>query len=301
MPERLYLRLDGDPLYAPETSVPEGTMREFAVDDALRAHVSHIALYREEIPAGQELVERVLPDGAVHLMFNLGDVPSTQAVSAPAAAAGPVAEPVVLRLRGRIEGVSLALRPGAAAALLGLPAGEIAGSVVSLDDLWQGRAGELLERMAAAPDDATRVALLQEALVRSLNRRDDGAHRQAAHASRLIAESGGRRPLREVADAIGVGERRLQQIFHAAVGLTPRAWRRLARLHACLRALREQPSPRWPEVAVEAGFYDQSHLINEFKALCGLSPQLFLERALPEAVSGSSNTPAGRRAIVGPS
>ena len=55
MAERLFLRLDGDPLYAPETNVPEGTMREFAVRSPLRAHVSHIATYREDVPAGHEL------------------------------------------------------------------------------------------------------------------------------------------------------------------------------------------------------------------------------------------------------
>jgi AraC-like DNA-binding protein len=50
-------------------------------------------------------------------------------------------------------------------------------------------------------------------------------------------------------------------------------------LHACLRALRRHAAPRWSDVAIDAGFYDQSHLINEFQSLCGLPPRLFLERA----------------------
>ena len=287
MTERLFVRLDGDPLYAPETGVPAGTMREFAVCAPLREHVSNIAAYRELIPAGHEIVERVLPDGAVHLIFNLGDAPSVGTGAGwPVEAAGPSAVPALLRLRGRVEGVSVTLRPGAVAALLGVPAGEIAGSAVSLDELWHGQGSELLEQLAEAPDDAARVALLQATLQRRLRDSDATARRQAMHAARLIAGSGGRHPLREVAAAIGVGERRLQQIFHAQVGLTPRAWGRLARMHACLRALREQSAPRWSEMALDTGFYDQSHLVNEFQSLCGLTPGLFLERA----VSGSSKT-----------
>lgn len=143
-----------------------------------------------------------------------------------------------------------------------------------------------MEQMAEAPHDAARVALLQAALQRRLRDGDDTARRQAMHAAGLIAGSGGRQPLREVAAAVGVGERRLQQIFHARIGLTPRAWGRLARLHACLRALRRRTAQRWSELAVDTGFYDQSHLINEFQSLCGLTPGLFLERA----VSGSSRT-----------
>ena len=36
--ERLYVRLDGDPLYAPETSVPAGTLREMPRTEAAHAH-----------------------------------------------------------------------------------------------------------------------------------------------------------------------------------------------------------------------------------------------------------------------
>ncbi|MGQ2995972.1 MAG: helix-turn-helix transcriptional regulator, partial [Variovorax sp.] len=93
---------------------------------------------------------------------------------------------------------------------------------------------------------------------------------------------------REVAEAVGLGERRLQQLFHAQVGLSPRAWRRLARMHGCLRALRATPMPAWAEVAVDSGFYDQSHMVNEFRALCGVTPTEFLGRA----IAGSSKTPA---------
>jgi AraC-like DNA-binding protein len=287
MGERLFLRLDDDPLHGPESSVPAGTLRAFAVGAALRAHVSHILLYRETFAAGHEVLERVLPDGAVRLVFNLGAAPSAgDGAGQPVAAIGASAAPVVVRMRETVEGVSVTLRPGAAAALLGLPAGEIAGHAVHLDALWQGGAAELLERMAEAPDDAARVAVLQAALQRRLIDSRGIVHPAAMQAARLIAASGGRQPLREVAAAVGVGERRLQQLFHAHVGLSPRAWGRLARLHGCLRALRLQPAPAWADVAVDSGFYDQSHLVNEFRALCGVTPTEFLGRA----TSGSSKT-----------
>jgi AraC-like DNA-binding protein len=201
-------------------------------------------------------------------------------------AIGASAAPAVVRMREKVEGVSITLRPGAAAALLGLPAGEIAGNAVHLDELWQGGAAELLARMAEAPDDAARVAMLQAVLRRRLLDGSGTAHPAAMHAAGLIAASGGQQPLREVAAAVGVGERRLQQLFHAHVGLSPRAWGRLARLHGCLRALRLRPTPSWAQVALESGFYDQSHLVNEFRALCGVTPTEFLGRA----TSASSKT-----------
>jgi AraC-like DNA-binding protein len=278
MRERLFLRLDEDPIQGPESDAPAGTLRAFPVDAALRRHVAHILLYREAIPDG-EVFERVLPDGAVRLVFNLADVPSADGSAAPAAGAlGASAAPAIVRLRGRVEGLSVTLRPGAAAALLGVPAGAIADAAVPLDALWRGEAARVLERIAAATSDAARVAVLQHRL-----RVHDTPSRRLRQ---LIAASGGRRPLREVAAAVGVGERRLQQIFQAQVGLSPRAANRLARLHGLLRALRARPIPGWAQLALDAGYCDQSHLANEFRALCGLTPTEFLGRA----TSGSSKT-----------
>lgn len=224
MGERLFLRLEDDPLHGPESAMPAGTLRAFPVGAALRGHVSHVMLYRETFADGQEMSERVLPDGAVRLVFNFGDAPSAGSGDGLAVEAiGASAAPVVVRMRGKVEGLSVTLRPGAAACLLGLPAGEIGGGAVHLDALWRGEGAALLERMAEAPDDAQRVALLHAALSQRLRDSRIAGNDIAMHAARLIAASEGRLPLREVAAAVGVGERRLQQLFHAHVGLSPRA------------------------------------------------------------------------------
>ncbi|WP_076998670.1 AraC family transcriptional regulator [Variovorax sp. KK3] len=286
MPERLFLRLDDDPVHGPEADVPAGTLQGVAIGEALRGHVANVMLYREDF-GGAEVVERVLPDGAVRLVFSFGDAPAPGHATM---AIGASVTPALVRLHGRMDGVSVTLRAGTAARMLGLPAGELRGLSVPLDALWRGAAGVLLERMANARDDAARMALLSDALVARLraSERDAAMQRAAARAVQLIVASAGQRPLREVAEAVGVGERRLQQLFNAQVGLSPRALGRLARLHGCLRALRRERMPDWAAVALDSGYYDQSHLANEFRALCGLTPTEFLGRA----VSASSKTPA---------
>jgi AraC-like DNA-binding protein len=287
--DRLFLRLEGDLLYGPEANVPGNTLQAFGVGPELRQHVSHILLYRETLPHGHEALERVVPDGAVRLVFNLGDAPSVgESAGLPVEAVGASTQPALVRLRRRMEGLSVTLRPGAAAALLGVPAGEIAGGAVPLDELWHGDAAEALERLMGQPDDTARVAVLHAILQRRLRRTQTSACPAALRAARLISTGGGQRKLRDVAEAIGVGERRLQQLFRAHVGLSPRAWSRLSRLHHCLRALRLMQEPHWAELAQRSGFYDQAHLANEFRALCGLTPSEFFAAGNPS--SGSSKT-----------
>lgn len=302
MSERLYLRLDEDDAHGPEADVPAGSLRAFAVAPALAGCVSHVLHCRESVPDGHELREHVLPDGAVHLVFNLGDPPAAGDAGGGLRieAIGASAAPALVRLRGRIDGWSVTLRPGAAAALLGVPAGEIAGTVVPLEALWRREAGELLERLHAAPDDRTRNALLQRSLLHRLQQaatpRGATTSAPALHAAHAVAAAGGRRPLREIARELGLSERRLQQLFHAHVGLAPRQWSRLARLRDCLRGLRREArsahAPSWAGLAADHGFYDQSHLSNEFRALAGMTPGEFLRRATAHRVAGSSKTAA---------
>ncbi|MGV3492747.1 MAG: AraC family transcriptional regulator [Ramlibacter sp.] len=287
MTERLFVRLDDDPLYAPETSVPPGTLHEFDVPADLRAWVAHVIAYEEEFAAGEEVKERVLPDGSMHLLFELQDGP------VPSRVAGPSIRPAQLTLRGRVEGLSLRLRPGAAAALFGVSAHDLAERAVAWDALVAPRHRSLPDQLREAPRGEARLAVLAQAL-RAMRREVDRqrvASLDKAHAAAQWMRGPDRLPVHAAAARVGVSERRLQQIFQQHLGLTPGAWRRLARMHDCLRQLRRlrggPPAP-WASIAADCGFSDQSHLVNEFQGLCGLTPVQFLQRV----ASGSSKTAA---------
>lgn len=289
MTERLFLRLSEDAVHGPESKVPPGTLRAYPVQAALREHVAQLLFCREEIPEGLEMLERVLPDGAVRIAINFGHAPTVgHGPGLRVEAIGATAAPALVRLRGAIDGVSVTLRHGAARALLGVPASAISGGAVPLEDLWRGDAVEMLERMEGEPDDSARAQVLQELLLRRLRSARSSGTEEALRAVRCIEVHGGRHRLGDVAAWVGVGERRLQQLFQSCVGLSPRTWSRLVRLHASVRALRTRASPNWAELAVSAGFYDQSHLVNEFRALSGLTPSEFVRIRS----SGSSKTAA---------
>lgn len=281
--ERLYLRLEGDPVYAPETTVPAGTLREFAVPAPLQAQVAHLIAYEEALPPGTVVHERVLPDGALRLIVD--------SVAGTVQVAGPSVRPVQLALRGPLRGLSLTLRPGAAPALFGgLPAHALAERQLDWDTLVPPALRGLALHLQEAPDEAARVQRLVDALARAQRPTDtfDPADlRKLRQAVALLRPGAGEARIAEVAAAVGVGERRLQQLFRAQLGLSPRTWSRLMRLHGCLQRLREPGPPRWSELALDSGFYDQSHLVREFQALCGLSPGAFLQR---RRVSLSSKT-----------
>jgi AraC-like DNA-binding protein len=215
--------------------------------------------------------ERVLPDGAVHLIFNLGDRQAGERGAELACLAmGATCEPTRIVLSGAVEQLCVRLRVGAAASILGVPAGELNDQGVSLDAIWGAAAAETLERLHAEPRGAARVALLARLLRDRLHRAAPPSSAALA-AVRRIAGSGGRIRVRDLAAELGLGERRLQQLFREHVGLSPKAMCRLARFRDVLARCRSAKRP-WIDVALDGGFYDQAHLVNELRAFTGLTP-----------------------------
>jgi AraC-like DNA-binding protein len=94
----------------------------------------------------------------------------------------------------------------------------------------------------------------------------------AAKIVRLIVE---RREIKTVADLkanTGIGIRKLQRLFSEYVGVSPKWVIRRNRLHEVVGILNSGAQPDWPQVALELGYFDQAHLINDFKSIVGFPP-----------------------------
>lgn len=277
--ERMYLHTGDEALFWQARDAPAGTFASVAPAPPLRDFVERIHFGREWVDPAHHVTERVLPDGGVHLIFNLGDPPAVSGgAGAAAVAVGARCEPSIIHMAGRVEHVTVTLRPGGMAALLGVPAAELAAEDVPLDALWGPRAAEALERLAGTPPTAARAAVMESVLRGLLAARAPRPDATAAEAVRMIGRARGRVRVRELAASIGVSERRLEQLFRRQVGLSPKQVCRIARFRSTVSVLQRAPDRGWSEIAYDCGFYDQSHLVNEFQAIAGLAPGEFRGR-----------------------
>jgi AraC-like DNA-binding protein len=79
--------------------------------------------------------------------------------------------------------------------------------------------------------------------------------------------------LHDLAVAVGTSPYHLVRTFHERVGMPPSSYRRALRVLAAQRFLRLGRQPA--DVAVECGFYDQSHLNRHFKSVTGVTPRQY--------------------------
>jgi AraC-like DNA-binding protein len=171
--------------------------------------------------------------------------------------------------------VTARLQLGVPDAVLGVPAWALAGRIVALEDLWGDAATRrLCARLADARDTLAAAAVLESAIAERLataGGRHAGAQLALAAADRLTSAN-----VNAVAADLGVSERHLRRVFQETVGVSPKAFAKLTRFQRALRAAREDAPASWASIAVAAGYYDQAHLIAEFRAIADVTPRALL-------------------------
>jgi AraC-like DNA-binding protein len=100
-----------------------------------------------------------------------------------------------------------------------------------------------------------------------------------------IAESGGRVSVTELATQTGYTRKHLATLFERQVGMTPKALCRVHRFRGTLTVLDGATQSPWAALAEQRGYYDQSHLINEFRSFAGFSPAELLKQSRPHPQS----------------
>jgi len=223
--------------------------------------------------------EHVLPTASMHLAFRLGTAPLRVFSSAGDAQGVTLGHAVVGGARGHFhiretggQGASAGalLAPGSAFLLLGAPADALAARHTPLADLWGHAAGDALAQLDEADGCAARLDALERILLQRLDRATaPGVNPVVACVlSRLRAGAS----VEAAVSATGFSHRHVLTLFRHATGLAPKQYSRVLRLQGLLRQAALPDSPCWAQLALQAGFSDQSHLHREFLAFAGMTP-----------------------------
>jgi AraC-like DNA-binding protein len=206
-----------------------------------------------------DAVHRVLPDGCADVILDLR--------GGHAFAVGTMTAPLLFRANGPSDFFGVRFRPGGAAHFFRQPLAELTDDRVALGDVWR-EANAFEETIALAED---RVAAADAALLQRLRVDED---RRVDAAVDAIVRSGGTRRIGEIAGRIGISRQHLARRFLARVGVTPKTLARVVRFRRLVESVSADVD--WAAAAVTHGYYDQAHLIADFRALAGVTPEEFL-------------------------
>jgi AraC-like DNA-binding protein len=230
--------------------------------------------------------ERIFPTGAFELVFNLRNdelriYEDSESHLCSRYSGALVSGPYNgFFVTNRVKGASVMgvhFRPGGAFPFLGLSAQEMANMHIDLATIWGRKAEEVRERLALAPSSEHRFRLLGNVLLLRLCRRLEH-HPAVSLALNGLRSENSRAVVRKLAREAGVSDRRFIDVFRSEVGLNPKLFHRIQRFQRVLVQVHRLLEPEWEQLALEEGYFDQSHLIRDFLAFSGFSPADYLRR-----------------------
>lgn len=232
---------------------------ELAPSPALAGLVD--AFWRRDGSGGEgDAAHRVLPDGCLDILVDVRH--------ARAYVVGAMTRAVVVPPRDRGRWLSVRFRPGGAAAVLGGAVATLRDARVDLSEL-RADANDLIERVVAAPG-AQGLAAFETWLAKA---------RRASRVEPLVARATGRLlapdapSVEALAADLGVTRQHLTRMLKSHVGLGAKHIARVGRMKRVVEAIDAGRPRGWADAALDAGFYDQSHLIAEIRSLTGLTPE----------------------------
>jgi AraC-like DNA-binding protein len=232
--------------------------------------------YRREV--ARHGVALILGFGDPLDIYDESDTPGPERRTLGAFVVGNQLASSLTGVRGHQHGVQVELTPAGALALLG-DVEQYNDAVVPLDQALGENGVRMMERLAETPSWAERLHLLDAAFateaddVAPLSPEVDWLHHE-------IDLSGGQARVETLMDETGWSRRHVTERFRRQLGVSPKSYARLVRFERASWLLAENSRRRTvADVAMEAGYYDQSHLTRDFVALAGVTPGAFLANA----------------------
>jgi AraC-like DNA-binding protein len=213
-----------------------------------------------------------LPDGRTNLIFRVHD----GADDGDLTVSGPRTRALFKTSHGIARSITIELKPGWSTQLLGVSSHTLTDRFVHLHEIW-GRAGaDLCTELLAARSVPEVLARLSHAIaLRTEQTVESASARLARRAVRMLENEEVR--VDSVAKRLGVTPRHLRRVFTESIGIGPKDFARTVRLQRAVD--RAASSTDWGRIAVDAGYYDQAHLIADFRELVGLTPGAFAKFA----------------------
>lgn len=254
-------------------------------------------IYRRELPAAdlQQYIEcywlvenddpspvrqKIIPDGFPEMIFDYRDpyricLNGEWSDQATQLVAGQIKSHFFLENTGPAGMIGIKFKPAALTHWFGLDMSLLTDDVVdaySISAIPKALIDELVS-ITSTGDHNHIISSFNETLIKfstSITIRDAAIDK----AVDKIFEKKGLISVEDISKHVNVGERQLERLFKKYIGLSPKFYARIIRFSYIFELVQEE-NPHLTEIAYEAGFFDQSHFIKNFKAFTGEDPSKY--------------------------
>ncbi len=185
--------------------------------------------------------------------------------------------------RGPLETFAIIFQPAAFFRLFRVPLSEFTDDGTEASSVLGRVAVGLRERLGQINTFTERARVAEEFLLGKLTRIPD--RDQLAGVASCLLKMDGESRISEIASQTGLSLRQFERRFRVYAGVTPKLFTRIVRFQTAFEQKKKHPSKSWMTVAHESGYFDQMHLVRDFREFGGASPVHVSTEIPPEYMS----------------
>lgn len=181
---------------------------------------------------------------------------------------------------GRVEMITVVFQPYSAKLFLQTPGYKFHGQNIATDEVEDTELSDLSKRVMETADNAACIALIERFLLRRLYSFADYNIKRMSAVFQTIDDAT-TVSISQLSDIACLSSKQFGRVFADYVGATPKEFIRIVRMQRALSMLQKDATLSFAQVAYSCGFFDQSHMIKEFKIFSGYTPVEYLSVCAP--------------------
>jgi len=230
-------------------------------------------------------IERLLPEGVIEIVIDLTDEPKFTYDNTTLKPNQTFKRSWVSGMRDSFLSIGIEpdssmfvirFRRGQAYPFLKLPVDKLYDRVIDGECIFGNSIATLREQILSASDPDAKFRCAEQFLLELTN---DGVdiHPAVQYAVGEICRSPSTTTLRDVVRQTGYSHKHVITLFERFVGVRPKTFLRIMKFQHIVQSVDKAQTVHWAQIAADCGYYDQAHLIHDFRLFSGFSPEAYLK------------------------
>ncbi|WP_447642813.1 MULTISPECIES: helix-turn-helix domain-containing protein [Chitinophagaceae] len=166
--------------------------------------------------------------------------------------------------------IVITFKAGSLHRLTGIPLHEITNADIDASLLWNTEIREVEMRLKEAGNNCEIKNIIDAFFLGKLNRLKEFNGFDSA--IDLLVAQNGNIPIEYLAYHANISLRQFERRCNERLGVSPKLFARLTRFAGAYLLKEKNPKLSWLDITYETGYYDQNHLIRDFKSFSGYTP-----------------------------
>lgn len=244
----------------------------------LKSHIKYYWYMEIDALSAREQPQRLVPNGCMELTFQFADklqVLGAKTKEDSVLLCGQKTTFSDIIPTGKLQMLSVLFYPHGSRMFFNLPMSELHNLSVPLDAIWGAEARELEEQMQELPILADKIMLLEARLIKHLLQQANPSVLRMEHNIRLINQQAANIQIDKLASEACLSRKQFERLFKEFIGVSPKQFLKTVRFQYSLYLQQHQMTENLTDLAIQSGYYDQAHMINDYKDLSGITPKKY--------------------------